>query len=96
MALNLFRPGRDPWISRPERPPRFKWMEQAMTKSKTIAAALAALTLAASLTVTSGQAQAHPKFDQGLGIGLAVGTAIGVAAASHRYVEPVYIDGECR
>ena len=67
-----------------------------MTKSKTIAAALAALTLAASLTVTSGQAQAHPKFGKGLGIGLAVGTAIGIAAASHRYVEPVYTDGECR
>ncbi len=67
-----------------------------MTKSKTIAAALAALTLAASLTLTSGQAQAHPKFGKALGIGLAVGTAIGVAAASSRYAVPDYIDGECR
>ncbi len=67
-----------------------------MTKSKTIAAALAAFTLAASLAVTSGQAQAHPKFGKALGIGLAVGTAIGVAAASNRYAVPVYVDGECR
>jgi hypothetical protein len=67
-----------------------------MTKSKTITAALAALTLAASLAITSGQAQAHPKFGKGLQIGLAVGTAISVAAASDRYAVPVYIDGECR
>lgn len=66
-----------------------------MTPSKTIAAALAALTLAASMTVTSGQAHAHPKFGKALGIGLAVGTAIGVAAASRRYAEPVYVDGDC-
>ncbi len=67
-----------------------------MTKSKIIAAALAALALAASLTVTSGQAQAYPKFGKALGIGLAVGTVIGAAAASNRYAVPDYIDGECR
>jgi hypothetical protein len=67
-------------------------MEQAMPKSKTIAA----LALADSLAATNAQAQAHPKFGEGLGIGLAVGTTIGVAAASHRYVERVYVDGEYR
>jgi hypothetical protein len=70
-------------------------MEPAMTKSKTIASALAALTLAAALTASSGQAQAHPHhhFGPALGIGLAVGTLIGVAAASNAYAEPVY---DCR
>ena len=66
-----------------------------MTKSKTIAAALAALTLAGALTVTSGQAEAHPKFGTGLGIGLAVGALVGAAAASNAYAEPAYGYREC-
>ena len=63
-----------------------------MTKSKTIAAALAALTLATALTVTS--AQAGPRFGVGLGIGLAAGAIVGVAAAS-TYGAPVYVYREC-
>lgn len=72
-------------------------METAMTKSKTIAAALAALTLATAIAATSGEAQARPRFGTALGIGIAAGALIGIAAASAgpRYVaEPVY--GECR
>ena len=59
-----------------------------MTKSK-IATALAALTLAASLTAASGQAQAHHCASRrlGLGIGLAAGTLIGAAAASNAYYD---------
>jgi hypothetical protein len=54
-----------------------------MTKSKTIAAALAALTLATTFTAIGGQAQAHPHFGWGgVGIGFAAGTLIGAAAAS--------------
>lgn len=74
----------------------FKRMETAMTKSKTIAAALAALTLATAIAATSGSAEARPRFGVGLGIGIAAGALIGIAAASAgpRYVsEPVY---ECR
>ena len=57
-----------------------------MTKSKTIAAALAALTLATTFTAIGGEAQARPRFGAGLGIGLAAGTLIGVAAASNSYL----------
>jgi hypothetical protein len=59
-------------------------METAMTKSKTIAAALAALTLATTFTAIGGQAQAHPHFGHGWGIGagFVAGTLIGAAAAS--------------
>lgn len=56
-----------------------------MTKSKTIAAALAALTLATTFTAIGGQAQAGPHFGHGwggLGIGFAAGTLIGAAVAS--------------
>ena len=53
-----------------------------MTKSKTIAAALAALTLATTLTAFGGEAQARPRFGAGLGIGLAAGALIGAAAAN--------------
>ena len=71
-------------------------METAVTKSKTIAAALAALTLATTFTAIGGEAQARPRFGAGLGIGLAAGTLIGVAAATSgpAYVEPAYT--ECR
>jgi hypothetical protein len=53
-----------------------------MTKSKTIAAALAALTLATTFTAIGGQAQAHSHFGPGLGIGFAAGALIGAAAVS--------------
>jgi hypothetical protein len=64
-------------------------MEPVMTK--TLAAALAALTLATAFTVT-GEAQARPRFGTGLAIGLAAGTIIGIAASSTA-AEPVY---DCR
>ena len=54
-----------------------------MTKSKTIAAALAALTLAATFTAIGGEAQAKPKFGPGLGIGFAAGALIGAAVVSN-------------
>jgi hypothetical protein len=71
-------------------------METAMTKSKTIAAALAALTLATTFTAIGGQAQAHPHFGHGWGIGagFAAGALIGAAAASNAYDAPGY--RECR
>jgi hypothetical protein len=55
-----------------------------MTKSKTIAGALAALTLAASIA----EAQARPRFGAGLGIGIAAGALIGAAATSSAYAGP--------
>ena len=64
-----------------------------MTKSKTIAAALAALTLAASIVATSGEAQARPRFGVGLGLGFAAGALVGIAA-SNAYASPGY--RECR
>jgi len=63
-------------------------MEHAMTK--TIAAALAAVTLATALTVAGGEAQARPRFGAGLGIGLAAGALIGIAA-SNAYAGPAYV-----
>ncbi len=54
-----------------------------MTKSKTVAAALAALTLASTFTAIGGEAQARPRFGAGLGIGLAAGMLIGTAAAAN-------------
>jgi hypothetical protein len=74
-------------------------METAMTKSKsatkTIAAALAAITLATTFTAIGGEAQARPRFGAGLGIGLAAGALIGAAAVSNSYY---YAPGyrECR
>jgi len=71
-------------------------METAMTKSKTIAAALAALTLATTFTAVGGQAQAHPHFGHGWGLdaGFVAGTLIGAAAASSYTYAPGY--AECR
>jgi hypothetical protein len=69
-------------------------MEHTMTKSKIIAAALAAVTLTGAVIGTSAPAQAyhhHHHFGPALGIGLAIGTI--AAAASNAYAEPVY---ECR
>ena len=67
-----------------------------MTKSKTTAAALAALTLATAFTAFGGQAQAHPHFGHhgwGIGAGFVAGTLIGAAAASSYSYAPGY---ECR
>ena len=61
--------------------------------TKTITAAIAALTIAASLTAFNGQAQAHHfHHGWGIGAGFAVGTLIGAAAASSNgyYYEPTY------
>jgi hypothetical protein len=71
-------------------------METAMTKSKTIAAALAALTLATTFTAIGGHAQAHPHFGHGwgLGAGFVAGTLIGAAAATTYSYAPGYT--ECR
>jgi hypothetical protein len=66
-----------------------------MTKFKTIAAALAALTLATTFTAIGGQAQAHSHLGRGLGWGIAAGVLIGAAAASNSYYyNPGY--RECR
>jgi hypothetical protein len=69
-------------------------METAMTtlKTKTFAtksltAALAAVTLGTALIATSG-AEARPRFGAGLGVGLAVGALVGAAAASSAYAAP--------
>ncbi len=62
---------------------------------KTVAAALAALTLATTFTAVGGQAQAHPRFGGGLAIGLAAGALVGAAVASNSYYyAPGYRD--CR
>ena len=56
-----------------------------MTKSKTIVAALAALTLATTFTAIGGQAHAGPHFGHhgwGIGAGFVAGTLIGAVAAS--------------
>jgi anaerobic C4-dicarboxylate transporter len=71
----------------------FNRMEPAMTKSKTFAAALAALTLAAAFA--GSEAQARPRFGVGLGVGLAAGALIGAAAASSAYAAPAYYR-DCR
>jgi hypothetical protein len=66
-------------------------MEPSMTKSRTLAAALAALTMAAALTVSSGQAQAHShRIATAAGIGFAFGALAGATVARPYYVEPVY------
>jgi hypothetical protein len=64
-----------------------------MTKSKIIAAAFAALTIAGTLTAT-GSAQARPRFGAGLAIGLGAGALIGAAAVSNGY-GPGYVYREC-
>ncbi len=57
-----------------------------MTKSKITAAALDALTLAGSLAITSGSAQAHSRWGTGVGIGFAAGAL----------TTPVYVAPSCR
>src|SRR6185369_6547155 len=67
---------------RPRRPPTIRThREPAITKSKTIAAVFAALTLAASLTAVSSEAQAKPKWGW-VGAGVAAGALVGIAAAN--------------
>ncbi len=61
-----------------------------MINSKTIAAAVAALTIATSLTAFNGQAQAHHWGHHGgwgIGAGFVAGTLIGAAAASNAYYD---------
>ena len=70
-----------------------------MTKSKstikTIAAALAALTLATTFMTFGHEAQARPRWGWGVGAGIAAGALIGIAAASNSsYYAPGY--RECR
>ncbi len=65
-----------------------------MTKSKIIAATVAALTLTGAILGTSAPALAwhphhHHGFGPAMGIGLAIGTIAAAAAASNTY-EPVY------
>jgi hypothetical protein len=60
-----------------------------MTKSK-IVAALAAITLAGSLTLVSAPAQAHHHHGHGFGIGLAAGALFGAAIAAN--AQPAYGD----
>jgi hypothetical protein len=62
-----------------------------VTKSKTIAVALAAITLATTFTAVGGQAQAHSY--RGLGWGIAAGVLVGAAVASNSYY---YGYRECR
>jgi zinc transporter ZupT len=65
-----------------------------MTKSKTIAAAFAAL--ATAFAVTSSPAEAHSHWGPGIGLGFAAGALIGAAAVSSNsyYYAPGY--SECR
>jgi hypothetical protein len=55
-----------------------------MTKSKTIAAALAALTLATTFMTFGHEAQARPRWGW-VGAGIAAGVLIGAAAAANSY-----------
>jgi hypothetical protein len=58
-----------------------------------VAAALAALTLAATVALPTTQAQAG-HHGWGLGFaGAAIGTAIVAGAVANSYAEPVYVDG---
>ena len=65
-----------------------------MTKAKTIATALAALTLATTFTAIGGQAQAHSHFGRSFGWGIAAGALVGAAVVSNSYYAPGYRD--CR
>jgi hypothetical protein len=66
-----------------------------VTKSKTIATALVALTLATTFTAIGGQAQAHSHFGRNVGWGIAAGVLAGAAVASSSYYyAPGYRD--CR
>jgi hypothetical protein len=74
--------------------PNFNRMETTMTKSfktKTLAAALAVMTLGTAMIANSSDAQARPRHGAALGIGLAVGALVGAAAASSAYAGPTYV-----
>jgi heme A synthase len=95
-ALNLFPPPATNGY-RGLTPPQFNRMETTMTKSRITAVALTALTLAGSLVATSGSAQAHSHWGNGVGIGIAAGALLGAAAVSNAYASPVYVTGpSCR
>lgn len=62
-----------------------------MTKTKLAAAALAAITIATSMTAAAGEAQAKKwKPGYGIGLGIATGVLVGAAIASNAYAEPAY------
>jgi hypothetical protein len=65
--------------------------ETTMNTKTKFAAALAALTLAASVALPASEAQAKPKWGA-VGLGL-IGTAIVAGAVANAYAEPVYVDG---
>ncbi len=68
-----------------------------MTRSNTIAAALAALTFATTFTAFAGEAQAHhAHWGRGAGLGFAAGALIGAVAASSAYAAPTYSYTECQ
>ena len=75
-------------------------MIQTNKKTKTLTAALAAVTLVAALAATSGESQARPRHGAAIGIGIVAGALIGMAAASNAYAGPAYVVepgyGECR
>jgi hypothetical protein len=59
-------------------------------KAKIAAAALAALTLGATVVASTSQAEARWGWG-GVGVGLAAGALIGAAAASNAYAQPTYV-----
>lgn len=61
-----------------------------MTKTRTITAALAALTLATAFAATSGEAQAHPRWGWAIGAGVVTGAIVG-AAVANSYAGPAYV-----
>jgi hypothetical protein len=64
-----------------------------MTTKTKFAAALAALTLAATVALPTTEAQAgHRGWGWGLA-GAAIGTAIVAGSVANAYAEPVYVDG---
>ena len=61
-----------------------------MTTKTKFAAALAALTLAASVALPASDAQAKPKWGPALGVGLVGAAVVGTAIAAS---SPIYADG---
>jgi len=64
-------------------------MTRSMTK--TLTAALAALTLITAIAASSSESQARPRHGAAIGIGIVAGTLIGAAIASNAYAEPAYV-----
>ena len=69
-----------------------------MTRTKIAAAALAAITLATTMTAGVGEAQAKWKGRHGIGYGIAAGLLLGTALAANSYAGPAYGYGyrQCR